>query len=87
MITYKYVSINEPFQSACSTVMAYIPAGMNLKLQLSVDGNYYADVPDDLIIVGDLTSGEEQVLKINNLMCNTFLKFVGTGAGKIKLKI
>ena len=41
----------------------------------------------DLVVIGDLTSGEEQVLKINNIMCNTYLKFVGTGNGKIKIKL
>ena len=87
MITYRYVNINEPFQCADSTLMAYIPAGMSLKLQISIDGQYYADIPDDLIVIGDWTSGEEHVLKINNIMCNTYLKFVGTGNGKIKLKI
>ena len=87
MITYRYIKVNEPFQSADSVLMAYIPAGMSLKLQISIDGQYYADIPDDLVVIGDLTSGEEQVLKINNLMCNTYLKFVGTGNGKIKLKV
>lgn len=87
MITYKEVKINEPFQSAGSTLMAYIPAGMSLSIQISIDGNYYTEIPADLVIVGDLASGQEQILKINNLMCNTYIKFVGTGIGKIKVKI
>lgn len=87
MVTYKYVKIGEPFQCADDTLMAYIPAGMNLKLQISIDGNFYDEIPSDLVIIGDLTDSSEKILKVNNLMCNTFLKFVGTGTGKIKLKV
>lgn len=87
MITYKEVKIGEPFQSGGNTLMAYIPQGMNLKLYISIDGNFYDEVPKEMYIIGDLTDETEKVLKINNLMCNSYLKFVGTGTGKIKLKI
>ena len=86
MITYRYIGVNEPFQCADSTLMAYIPAGMNLKLKISIDGEFYDEIPEDLIVVGSLTDSSEKVLKVNNLMCNTYLMFVGTGTGKIKLK-
>ena len=86
MITYREISINEPFQCADSTLMAYIPEGMNLKLYISIDGNFYDEIPSDLIVVGDLTDSSAKVLQINNLQCNTYLKFVGTGTGKIKIK-
>ena len=87
MITYRDIHIDEPFQCAGSTLMAHIPAGMNLKLYISLDGTFYDEIPADLIVVGDLTDNTEKILKINNLMCNSYLKFVGTGTGKIKIKI
>ena len=86
MITYREISINEPFQCADKTLMAYIPAGMNLKLKISIDGYFYDEIPADLIVSGDLTDGTEKVLQVNNLMCSSYLKFVGTGTGKIKIK-
>ena len=86
MITYKYVNIDEPFQCADNTLMAYIPAGMKLKLKISLDGNFYDEIPDTLIIVGDLSDSTEKILKVNNLMCNSYLMFTGTGTGKIKIK-
>lgn len=87
MITYKQVNINEPFQSAGSTLLAYIPAGMNLKLFISVDGNFYDEIPANLYVIGDLTDGSEKILQVSHLMCNSYLKFVGTGTGKIKIKL
>ena len=86
MITYRYVNINEPFQCADSTLMAYIPQGMSLKLKISLDGNCYDEIPDSLIVVGDLSDSTEKILQVNNLMCNTYLMFTGTGKGKIKIK-
>lgn len=66
---------NKPHSIGSHNLIANIPDGITVDVQISADGVFYETI-------GDPITGA-QILQINDMVCGTFLKFVSASDADI----